>query len=104
MDIGFERNCTAKPTIFNRCRAFTALRRRGENSDAKDAERGSGCSGRQGWVASRTPCGRGIARYKLYRSMREYDARLDYRHLRNNPSGKVEMFSRVAIRWARLRH
>ena len=36
--------------------------------------------------------------------MRDHDARLGHRDLRNSLSCKVETFSRVAIRGARLRH
>lgn len=73
------------------------------DSDAKDAERGRECNGRNGWTAIRTQCARGVGRQKPGRSIRDYDSGLDYRHLRSNVSRKVEAFSRDAIRAARLR-
>src|SRR3989442_14804064 len=104
MDIGSKRDARPGSRHQVAALAIPLSRRRGGNSDAKNAERGWVSAGRRGRAAIQNPCGRGIGHQKLDRSIQDYGGGLDYRHLRNNLSQNGETFRRDAIRLARLLH
>src|SRR5882762_9647366 len=85
MDIGSKRDAQLG-TRHRSLLGYTAARTRGENSDAKNAERGGVCRGRVRWAVIRPPCGCVIRCRKLGRSIQYDRAGLDYRHLRNSSS------------------
>src|SRR2546429_2258789 len=96
-----QERCTA---TTSRCVGYAASRRRGEKSDAKNAERDTVCSGRGGRGAMQNPYGGEIGSQKLARRPQDDGTAPDHCHLKNNISPNVDAFCRDTVRLARLCH
>jgi hypothetical protein len=101
-DVGSKRGAHSQAIDIKSLLGYAAARGTGGNSDAKDAERGSGCRG--WWAAIRTPYAPGIGRQEFGLNIKDDRAVLDYRHLRDNISRNFQAFRGDTIRPARLGH